>query len=277
MAFNPESQMFENLDIDQAYRNAERMIEHASIKLDDFRGKEGYTDSQVEKDKEEIAESEEEFKKKTSPEQNQVQKLATVFEAIIHQHAELSNWFGPDAFTVKTSRFDDVKNGVDTVVEFPESEVAPTYLALAIDVTFSADTEKKFERIKQEIDLGKPTHVEYFVSEHTPHRRLERIPRVVIGAEAGTVKKLSELWLEGDKRALGNHPIQFQILEEIDSQLKAFERYAERTGKAEVAKIYGRERKLVEKILSQKSRELKDDGDRDSVFYAIGRQLNAFR
>lgn len=135
-----ESRILERLDTDRAYQKAEKMLRRAAIKPSDFRGKQGYDTTKIESDENEVERREEEFEKRNTPEQKEIKKLATIFETIIYEHAEQSDWLGPDAFTIKTSRFDDLENGVDTVVEFPESETAATYLALAIDVTFSGDT-----------------------------------------------------------------------------------------------------------------------------------------
>ncbi|MEK7630021.1 MAG: hypothetical protein AAB432_01385 [Patescibacteria group bacterium] len=276
MRENFEIRALEHIDIDRAFAKAKKILAKETIRLDGFIGETGYFEDEVKADKGYVAEMEKKFEKINSPEQEELNKLATIFEAVIHEHAELSNWFGPDAFTIKTSRFDDIKNGVDTVVEFEETETTPEYLALAIDVTFSAETTEKFERIKKEIKNGELTEVKYFRSEHTEPKKLKKIPRVVIGAEAKTVKELGDLWLEGENKALGKHWIQFQILDEIIAQLKGFGDYARLIGKEEEARIYDRELNLAKKIYKQKFSEVKDSLDRDSVFYSLDSHARNF-
>jgi hypothetical protein len=272
MSRNFESKIFEHLDIDRAFAKASKMLKKEAIKPEKFIGEKGYFEDEIKADKIYVEEKEAAFLRGNSPEQTEAIKLATIFEAIIHEHAELSEWFGPDAFTVKTSRFDDIRNGVDSVVEFPENEATPTYLALAIDITFSADTEAKFEKIRKEIEEEKLAEVKYFTSEHTPPRRLQKVPHAVIGAESRTVKELSDLWLEDNKKALAAHPIQFQILEEIMTQFECFAAYAEKVHKPEIAGIFRDELEIVKKIYSQKIGALKDNGDRDEVCFALERQ-----
>lgn len=272
---NPESRVFESLTIDQAYARAEQTLAKDAIKPEQFADL--YSDENVAQDKAYVDEMERKFEETNEPEQKEVQKLATILEAIIHEHAELSDWLGPDAHTIKPSRYDDIKNGVDSVVEFQESESSASHLALAIDATFSPDVQKKFERIKNEIDRGELARVKYFASEHLGVRgELAKIPRVVIGADAKTVRELAELWLERDNRALARHPVQFQIIEEIVAQLDAFHDYATQKKQFEIAAVYDKTRKILAAIDSQKRTSLKDTGERDSVFYAIQESARNF-
>ena len=52
------------------------------------------------------------------PEQQRVIKLAKIIEAIIFEHGEKSNWFGESATTMQTSRYDDIVNHLDTIIQF---------------------------------------------------------------------------------------------------------------------------------------------------------------
>jgi len=268
MRENLESQVFDHITIDQAYTQAKRTFAGDAIKPERFADL--YGPENVARDIAYVEEKERAFERSDSPEQKEAKKLATIFEAIIHEHAELSEWFGPDATTIKPSRYDDIRNGVDSIVEFQESPASASYLALAIDATFSPDTEAKFARIREEIDRGELTKVKYFASEHLNVRgELAKIPHVVVGADAKTSRELAELWLEKKHRALGNHPVQFQILEETINQLDMFERYATRVKQFEVAAIYGKTKKILERIYEEKLVTIEDTGERDEVFYAI--------
>lgn len=273
---NLESRIFEDLTTDQAYVQARRVFAKDAIKPEQFI--DAYGEEDVAHDKLYVEEKEREFEASDSPEQKEAKKLATVFEAIIYERAELSNWFGPDATTIKPSRYDDIKNGVDSIVEFQESDISVSHLALAIDATFSPDTEAKFNRIREEIDQGKLATVKYFPPEHIGKQKgLHAIPHVVVGANAKTIRELAELWLERDNRALDKHPIQFQILEEIIAQLDAFQEYAKRVRKPEIAAVYEKTKKIVAAIHSEKRLSLKDNEERDSVFYEIQESARNFR
>src|SRR3989344_6211954 len=114
---NFESKIFEKIEITGIYEKATKEIEIDRINPDDF-----IDLYDTEKDKKYVAEMEQKFAKNSSPDKQESLKLATIFEAIVHQHAELSDWLGPNASTIKTSKYDDIKNGVDSIVEIKEGE-----------------------------------------------------------------------------------------------------------------------------------------------------------
>ncbi|MDD4995850.1 MAG: hypothetical protein PHW15_00005, partial [Patescibacteria group bacterium] len=252
-----ENKIFEDLTQEQMFSKAKKVIQREEIKPRDF--KDLYGEDNVQIDEQYVERMERIFKQEEKPEQKKINQLATIFEAVIYEHGELSDWFGPDAYMIKSSRYDDIKNGVDSVIEFREDERAASHLALAVDVTFSSDTQNKFKRIKKEIDNGQLAKVKYFCSEHLSIRgELSHLPRVIIGAGAKTVNELGELWIEEKNKKLGNHHIQFQILEEILMQMKAFAKYAKTKKQNEIADTYEKTAKMIEKIYQNKKENLKD-------------------
>lgn len=272
---NFESGVFENITADQAYIKAKSLEEGERIQLDDF--KDLYGEKNVSEDQEYVKKMESIFIKEAGPEQENTKKLAAIFEEIIHEQVELSDWLGPDVCTIKPSRYDDIKNGVDSIAELQESEHTASYLALAIDATFSSEIEKKLYRIKKEIESGELAKIKYFASDHMNFRgEIAMIPRVIIGAEAKTIKNLSELWLEGKNKDLGSHKIQFQIIEEMLIQFGAYKRYAEKVNQPEIASIYSKVSKLVQEICDKKKEILTDSGQRDNVFFAIQKRMESF-
>lgn len=233
-----------------------------------------YGAANVEADLKYVKEMEERFLKERNPQLEGARQLAEIFEAIICEQAELSDWLGSDAFTSRTSRYDDIKNGVDVVAEFQETETAASHLALATDVMVGRGLYKKLGRIKQEIVRGKLTRIKYFISEAMNIRgELSQIPRVIIGAEAKTVAELGRLRLAGDNKALAKHPIQFQILEGIALQLDAFSEYARKIKRDDIAKIYEHMSKLIQNIRIKKLSGMKDTGWRDMVFLDLKDKL----
>lgn len=264
-----------NADIDQAYEKALKVIRKAEIQPATFEGI--YSKEEIEHDLKYVKEKEELFKikDKKTPEQERNRKLATIFEAIIHEHGYASEWFGPEADTIKPSRYDDIKNGVDTIVELQEGNKSATHLAMGIDVTFSHDAETKLHRIKQEINDGHLAEVKYFESEYMEVKdKLVNIPRVVIGADEKTIIELMNMWLEGGKKLkdLGNHPIQYQILELVADQLKTFEAYAKSLGKTELVQTYQKASKSIRDIRRKKGMP-KGSEKRDSVFVTLQENL----
>ncbi|MGC9603005.1 MAG: hypothetical protein ABSF47_00860 [Minisyncoccia bacterium] len=285
MTLNYEARNLEEIDLNKALDRAELKSKEKEIKLDEFIGSPDYTTEEIANDKDFVVRKEKEFAERNGAEGTVGNRLNTLFKVIVNQQSEAGNLFGGDASAVNASRFDKIKNGVDTVVEFEkEPQTVPSYLALGIDVTLSTDTvEQQFNRVKQEIESGQLTQVKYFVSKNTPPQKLPHIPRVIIGAEAKTIRELGELWLAGDKKALGNHWIQLQILEEAVIELKTFRRHAENLGKKEIVEIYDRDIGILEKIYGQKLKERQERGltredkdERDNVFYGIASQLRRF-
>src|SRR3989344_4447817 len=242
------------VDIDIIHADAERILSKAAFKETDFIDPKGpYSREAIETDLAEVRRVEEESRQRDHkhPERIHNKKIATIFETIIFQHAELSEWLGGQASTLKTSRFDDIK-GVDTVVEFRNPD-SSAYLGLAMDVTFSADPDSsegitgKFERIFERIDNGTLARIKYF-----KYGPLNDVPEVVIGADRSTVLELAELWKAKKNNMLAEHRIQIMMLLQIEAQLRVFIAYALQTGKKYIARIFQDRLAIIEKILEQK-------------------------
>lgn len=275
MNLNPDKnfEQFEhNFLIEKAFDEAKRVLKTGQINPDVF-------DNYDKGDKKFVARMEEKFKKTATPEQIMANKLSTILEAIVYEQTELSNWLGEDVFTIKTSRFDDITNGVDVIAEFVERKEEKVksirgHLGLAFDVTFSNEISDKLNRIKNEIDDGHLATVKYFVSESMSYKgEFVDIPRVIMSVDGKTVNDLAQLWLE-EKKKLAFHPIQMQILEETLVQLKVFKEYAERTGHKRVIKRLNKALIIIQEIYDQKKNEtskLKEDDfeARDAAFESL--------
>lgn len=253
----------EERELQLIYNLAEKSLGEP-IKLDDFgdiRSKE-----EIEHDKKLEEHLPALFAKETTAEVEERKRWATIFEAIVHNHVELDDWLGSDARTVRPSRYDDYMNGVDTIIEFGDEKTAEadgSHLALAVDVAYGASLTSKLDRIKREIENGSLTTVKYFKSEDGMHKgSLSHVPRVVIGAELGTVKELAESWAQmarGErehrkehKRDLAEHPIQLQMLDEIRVQLSTFRNYAEHIGQHEAARVYYNALHVINRAAAEK-------------------------
>ncbi len=213
----------------------------------------------------------EEASKEPLEKQNR-RKIAKIFEAIIFQHAEQSNWFGDTATTIEASRFDDIVNKVDTIVEFEEPESNASHLALAMDVTTANSFSEKFEHIKTSIEQGELTKVKYFVSESLGIRgEKSGIPHVVIGVDRKTIFDVIEAWNRGDNKKLADHPVQIKILGEIKIQLEAFKKCAEKFNKYSIVRTYERTLRIIELIISSKEISVADlaEAEKDEYFIAI--------
>lgn len=267
--------LFEKLTTEKIYEKSKNILDRDAIDLGGF--KHLYGDEIVKKDTEYVIRMEKTFSSEATEEQKEAEKLAVILEAVIHENTELNNWLGENASTIKTSRYDDIKNGVDNIVEFEEGRSA-SHIALAIDTTFSTDIVKKFERIKKEIDNGELATIKYFASEHLNIKgEKNKIPRVIVGATAKTVKELGELWIEKNNKELEKHPIQFQIIKEMLIQLETFEKYAEKIGQTEIASIFKKDYQTLEIIYKEKQNTQKDNKDYDNMFDVIKDNLKIFQ
>ncbi|MGC9610902.1 MAG: hypothetical protein ABSE68_01655 [Minisyncoccia bacterium] len=271
-----EDRLVRNIDVNRFYEEAEREINAKRFHLDDF--KDHYGEEAVEKDKNYVDENRERLGLTEFPEKLEAWKNATVFEASMDRCIEKAGWLGPDNTALKSSDFDDIKNGIDTIVESKEGKSSASYLGLAIDVTTNAEAGKKFDRIKDEIDNGKMPEVKYFRSEHMNIRgTLEKIPRVVVWADPKTIEEIAELSFSKNYGELSNHPAQIQILEEVLIQLKTFGEYAASIGEKDLAKIYEKAREKIESIYKNKKVSIPHDEKYDSVADAIYMNIHKFK
>lgn len=243
--------------------------EKRAIKIEDFSDLYG---EGVARDRQEIGRLKIAFEvenKDNGPEFFDCMKRAKLFEAILAERAELDNWLGENAQTIVASEYDDIKNGVDLAIEF-STEGGFKHLALSVDVTTSRQiVAQKIERIKKEILNGRLTTIKYFYSEDSNIRgQLMKVPRVLIGADIATAKELAALWLKTKRpkdsqearqglQALASHRIQFQILEEIKTQLEYFIEFARENKKEELISEYRKALSVISGILEQKLSEIK--------------------
>lgn len=263
--------------INPADRARETLAE-CDVDLKQFKGV--YSDDVIQRDMAEVTRLESVF------EQSPIKKYGDIFEAIVFEHGEQSNWFGESSQVVKTSRYDDYINKIDLIVESRDESGMFSQLALGVDVTFgSQDLSKKFNAIRDGIDQGRLGSVKYFLADRPNGQQfagpLNNIPHIVAGIEVDRVTELGRLWVDPKKKKeLAVHPIQMTILEEAALQLEAFAAYAGRSEASENTKA------LVP-ILNQKLQEIKNlirekratgiTGIKDDkVFEEIKRNLQIF-
>ncbi|MFZ1720015.1 MAG: hypothetical protein WAU28_01530 [Candidatus Moraniibacteriota bacterium] len=205
---------------------------------------------------------------------------ADIIEAILYEHIEQSNWFGDGVRTIKTSRYDDLKNGVDLIVEFDEGMDQFTHMGLAVDVTFGeTKLRSKIEKIKEEIAAGELAHIRYFESERSHHKGVyQNLPRVVIGVDRSHLIELARMWVDdARKKEFATHPVQKLILHQVAQQLMSFSRFAEECGKYEIANIYRKQLALIQRRLAQKQDiDAARYEEADGVGRSIKRQLELF-
>lgn len=242
----------ERMDIERFHTAAIEVMERDRVKETDFI--EPYGAEMVQSDMQRVESLEGKFDERGTEFSDEMKKIADIFEAIILWNSEQSEWLGPNAVTIKSSKYDDYVNGVDAIVEFQsDGQRSASYVGLGTDITFSQDTTKKFDRLKKQIDDGELAKVKYFHSEFMHlHGQLSKLPEVVVGADKSMVLELAELWAGKKFKALSEHRIQIMMLLQSQEQLKTFALYAESIGKLDIAEVYRSRLIIIENILEQK-------------------------
>jgi hypothetical protein len=291
MTFEHPEEPVEAVMLPQAVDKAIEVSKAHKIELDDFADL--YKSSLIAADKHEVDRLRQIFiaDLKTTHEQN-IFKQSKIFEAIIFDQGVEAGWFGENANLVRTSSFDDWKNGVDAVVEYDQQGTI-SQMAMSIDVTFSHNVRKKMDRIMTEISHGKMGEVRYFVSEFSNIRgELSKLPRFIVGADIDTVRELTNLWVEEtdeSKEALAKHPVQFEFFAELIKQCEYFAGFALKKAQANEATdsdlaqkqrgisiTYERiQRLLGEKLAEKQSKIGKDENVRDSFMADLENNLRS--
>src|SRR5687767_1508774 len=113
---NFENQGFEEKPfLGTAHEKAVKVLEDSSIEMEDFQDL--YGTGNIRRDSEYVALREKQFQETDTADDIEQKKLADILEAILIERMELDNWLGPNAETFKTSKYDDIHNGVDSIVE----------------------------------------------------------------------------------------------------------------------------------------------------------------
>ncbi len=264
--------------LEKAFEKADQVLAKDAITEKSFEDLYGTTN--VNRDIQDSLRIKQKVESDDTPEDKEAAKLARVLEAVIHDQVNRNQWLGPHAKSLRSTLYDDLINGVDGIIEFKEPKTAVNYLALGIDVTYRKNMEKKFLRIKTEIDSGKLGTVKYLRSSdgRTRGERKEIVPRLVVGVDRQTCAALAHAWFK-DAQGLKTNPVRYQIVKELYTQLVVFESYARKNGKLEVAERYAESRAIIEPLFESIKKqfanfkfEIKDKASEE-----IERELEMFR
>lgn len=176
-------------------------------------------------------------------------KRSECLEIILTDQVYDGDWFGGEAMTSKTSKYDDIRNGVDMVVEFDKEETER--MALAIDASTASNIRVIEDKIKNNLEkLRNKEHlqeVKYFKSQIRDDKGeyyqggLTDLVPVVVGADKDNVDNLFEVFAELKsleknpnksakerrmelRRNLSENPIQGVFLGEIKTQLETYKK-----------------------------------------------------
>lgn len=241
--------------IEKAFLKAEKAKSVDTIDMENFNDL-----YDVKKDQEYVERKEKIFATKNTEKEKENKKIATILEAILHEQIEQNEYLGSDVTTISTCKFDDIKNGIDGILEIEdEKNRTAEHLAIAIDATFNADVHRKIERIKKEVEIGKLARIKYFKSDFLDFRgEKSGVPKFVLGIDKDHLEEITKLWMNGEQRKLANHPLQIIIFNEILIQTKFFQNYAELIGNQKIFKKYKDLHNIFLKIKEEKESEWKE-------------------
>jgi hypothetical protein len=206
-------------------------------------------------------------------------KRAECLEIILTDQIYDGDWFGEYAMTSKTSKYDDIKNGVDMVVEFDKEE--PERIALAIDASTASNSkvieekvEKNMKKLKNKDYLQE---VKYFKSQIRDEKGeyykggLRDLIPVVVGADRGNVDNLFETFSELKslekvksenakerrqelRKELAKNPLQGVFLKEIKIQLETYKKFLENKNEKVVNQCDSL-LKIIDEVIEEKEKK----------------------
>lgn len=159
---------------------------------------------------------------------NYYERMGHLFEGFLYTHLGDSKIF-KDVILHKTSDFDDIKNGVDFIIEYKNPDDPKSYIALAMDASFSMSSyliRKKMERSMQDIGNNKLSKVKYFQFDEDAEESKTGMPRVVVGVDEERTKSLLQRWHSEEKTDVdvnfSEDPVWTTVALQIKEQLKMF-------------------------------------------------------
>lgn len=261
-------------NLETVYIRADELLNKERIDPNEFKGL--YSDEMIKKDSDYAEKRRQKFKADNTPKEAEAQKYAIIFEAIIHDQIDMNGWAGIYATAKKASWYDDLKNGIDEIIEFEQTKISPSaHLSLAVDITFSKDISKKMNEIAAHIENGDVGVIKYLLTD-TYRGEMKNVPRAIIGADMKNLQEIIKLWMDNKKKSLAQHRVKFMILSQIKMQLNSFARYADKVGQSVIANSFNRVLKIVENIWDEELKKYPDkSGDfnfeEDRVFSAMKR------
>jgi hypothetical protein len=215
-----------------------------------------YDDDEIINDMKRVIEKEEWIKYNDTPSRAKLKKIATVLEAILVEGITKYNWLGNKIKILPPSKFDELFNGIDAIIELIRDEELNEFLALGIDVSFRAVDGKVFaDKVNSLLDFIKErklTEVKYFKDEQGDVVPGLYVPKVVISVDAETIEEVAAIWSKRKepefKERLTKHPLAFMIIGQIAQQCTIFSAYARKVGAEKVAEKYDEVFSLLLKI-----------------------------
>lgn len=217
---NPETLFFQNREtsgIEEFDSQVIAKYRNRRPSEESFIGKAGHTQEDVAADLEDIRGKDENLFSKEG--EGATQMFYGAMEGIAAH-----GWLGENADNrivevVQTSRYDDVKNGVDFSVVIHEKGRAP--IVLGIDATSMDDPyklEQKLQRSLNGVRHGQLAPLKYYRYKGETAPSGFTVPRLVMGANAENARRIAESMVSATAK---ESPVQHALLQELEGQLRA--------------------------------------------------------
>jgi hypothetical protein len=193
----------------------------------------GYTKQEIEKNIQEIKERENLFAVKDLgsekvQEVKKSKKIATMAEIALEYGVSDLGWYGENVKIRPTSKFDDIKRGVDDLLEIKKKTLETSFMGLAIDVTYrglhSEQYKQKFFTLLKSISSGYKTNVKYHTNDNGVMMKEFAVPKIILYFNFSDVKSLIHMLKNIDipeiKEQLKNHPQKYAVMNQIITQSK---------------------------------------------------------
>ncbi len=170
-------------------------------------------------------------------------KIATIIERSVTYGANMG-WYGNSVTIEPTSQFDDVKRGVDEVLEI-RKEGESSFLALGIDVTYrgllSEQYKQKLFGILRGISKGHKTKIKYFKNHKGEKMKEFAVPKTILYFNINDVKDFATMIKHIDEpgimESFKNTPQKFAIMNQMIIQCEKLAAFAEES-KNDIFKKY---------------------------------------
>lgn len=185
-----------------------KLLDEYRLGYDDF--KDIYSPEEIRNDKNKV--------EKSKLGKNEATIRGELFEGILIEQAELSNWFGQDSRLIALTEYDDRFSATDFVIEIKNKD--GEIIRILVDATTSVNREIIKEKLEKSMDLKekKLADIKYFKSEMEDYRgKLRDMPRVVIGIDPYSLEDLC-IDVYEKKNQQDKNPVQFIILNEMFQQ-----------------------------------------------------------
>ncbi len=215
-----------------------------------FKGFDGFDEAKIEKDVAVINRVEQKYQLKAEAYDHTEEKVhseARIVETMMTMIIRDFDWLGPDTDIIFTSLYDDVANGIDSVMQFP-GEGSENNLGMEVDFASSeAEMMAKILKIGQSLEKGIISSVEYFDSPSTGKIKGVKMPKIAFGATGKEMGNLAEVvadaYLSPVKKELAqaelrNHAMKKRFVTLAAKQLKEFGMIAEKAGHGEISKLH---------------------------------------